>query len=53
MCHLLSTGLTLVTGGYDSSVIVWDVENMVQKLKLQVRHMHLDLGYVSLYICNK
>ena len=25
----------LVSGGYDQSIVVWDVENCVQKLRLQ------------------
>ena len=29
-------GLMLVTGSYDSTIVVWDVENEMQKVKLQV-----------------
>lgn len=32
----LFLGLQLVTGSYDSTVCVWDVDNRVQKVKLQV-----------------
>ena len=30
-------GLMLVTGSYDSTIVVWDVENEMQKVKLQVK----------------
>ena len=33
---LVVSGLTLATGGYDMCVCLWDVDNNVQKLKLQV-----------------
>ena len=33
---LVISGLTLATGGYDMCVCLWDVDNNVQKLKLQV-----------------
>ena len=29
-------GSMLVSGGYDNTVALWDVDNMVQKLRLQV-----------------
>ena len=29
-------GSMLVTGGYDTQVSLWDMENMVQQLRLQV-----------------
>ena len=33
--HFFS-GLMLVTGSYDTNIVVWDVENEMQKVKLQV-----------------
>ena len=33
-------GLMLVTGSYDSTIVVWDVENEMQKVKLQVNLKH-------------
>ena len=32
---ILLSGLLLVSGGFDHQVCVWDVENSVQKLRLQ------------------
>ena len=29
----------LVTGSYDTTIVVWDVENEMQKVKLQVIHL--------------
>ncbi|KAK7475528.1 hypothetical protein BaRGS_00033217 [Batillaria attramentaria] len=34
-CHLSSDGLMLVSGSYDRSIVVLDVEHNIQKLKLQ------------------
>ena len=34
----------LVTGSYDTTIVVWDVENEMQKVKLQVIHLSHSLG---------
>jgi len=33
---LCFVGLILASGAYDNNVVVWDVENEIQKIKLQV-----------------
>ena len=41
------TGLMLVSGSYDKTIVMWDVENRIQKIKLQVSHN--DLYSIVLY----
>ena len=50
MYCVLLVGSMLVSGGYDNTVALWDVDNMVQKLRLQVRGMRK--FWYQLTFCN-